>query len=71
MSRLAPWLHDKQAAPWPTPGTPPTHQSVQPNYGPLPGSVGGSANGHDFGRPERARRRKRYRIVRSAKPAED
>jgi hypothetical protein len=65
MSRLAPWLKDKQLAPWPKPGVPPTHQSapsVQPNYGPLPGSVGGSANGRDFG-PKPKTRRKRYRVI--------
>lgn len=68
MSRLAPWLQDKQMAPWSKPGTPPTHQSVQPNYGPLPGSVGGSANGRDFA-PKPKAKRKRYRIVTSEKPS--
>jgi hypothetical protein len=55
-------------APWSKPGTPPTHQSVQPNYGPLPGSVGGSANGRDFA-PKPKAKRKRYRIVTSEKPS--
>jgi hypothetical protein len=69
MSRLAPWIRRAQVVPWPKPGTPPTHQGVQPNYGPLPGSVGGSANGNDFG-PKPETRRKR-RVVISDKPEED